>query len=150
MKEQAQTRKVEWESNNIDIGTNYDGPGVYRIRLFTHGRPAAIPRLGGTDKEGVLAIGCSENIEDRRKQFIQSSKGKRGHSEGIQWWLVKKFHNFEGFSLVFDFIKLSLEDKSSEECRQIQEYFKRYAEAPPLNGSMPKRIRWFEELGSGN
>jgi hypothetical protein len=144
--------KTEWMLSGIDAETNCDGAGVYQILLFRNEEPVPIPRLVEIDTEGVLAIGHTENIENRRKQFRRSSEeAERGHSEGIQWWLVKKFHkqSFEGCQIKFKYVRLgSKSEAKQEEERQIKAYFKKYCEAPLLNGSIPKRIEWFEELRS--
>lgn len=34
-------------------------PGVYKIRWFRKGKPKAIMRLNGIDKEGIVYIGCA-------------------------------------------------------------------------------------------
>ena len=146
------SRKTEWTLCGIDSPTTYSGAGVYQILLFRNEKPVPIHRLVGIDTEGVLAIGHTENIENRRKQFRRSSEeAERGHSEGIQWWLVKNFQKqiFEGCQIKFKYVKLgSKNDAKKEEERQIKAYFEKYCEAPPLNGSIPKRIEWFEELRS--
>lgn len=101
----------------------------------------------------MAAIGCSSNIERRRKQFIRASSGKHGHSEGIQWYLVTNSSRFRdrysqgGYSLQFDFIKT----KSREEAERIEEeviwiYFEKYSENPPLNAAIPGREKRFNEL----
>jgi len=144
--------RSKWMLFGIDTETNYDGPGVYQILLFRNEKPVPIHRLVGTDTEGVLAIGHTESIENRRKQFRRSSENaERGHSEGIQWWLVKNFHkqSFEESQIKFKYVKLSSKSEAKrEEERQIKAYFEKHCEAPPLNGSIPKRIAWFEELRS--
>jgi hypothetical protein len=144
--------RTEWMLFGIDTKTNYDGAGVYQILLFKNEKPVPIHRLVGIDTEGVLAIGHTENIENRRKQFRRSSEeAERGHSEGIQWWLAKSFHkqSFEGSQIRFKYVKLgSKSEAKKEEERQIKAYFEKHCEAPPLNGSIPKRIEWFEELRS--
>jgi len=142
--------KAEWMLSEIDAETNCDEAGVYQILLFRNEKPVLIHRLVGIDTEGVLAIGHTYDIENRRKQFRRSSEeAERGHSEGIQWWLVRNFQKqtFEGCQIKFKYVKLdSKNDAKKEEERQIKAYFEKHCEAPPLNGSIPKRIEWFEEL----
>ena len=140
---------MKWMVVDIDSGIGYDGPGVYKIQLVNkNGKPVEISRFGGTDKEGILAIGCSKQIDIRRKQFVESSKGKRGHSEGIQWCLVRQFsEKAEQALLRFAFAKLGTKEEAMEEERkEIRNYFKKYLEAPPLNGAIPKRLEWFKQL----
>jgi len=142
-----------WCSRNLYESTSWNGPGVYRIRLVRDGKPVPIRRFNGTDYEGILVIGCSSNIERRRKQFIRASSGKKDHSEGIQWYLVTNFSRFRNiysrgrYSLQFDFIKT----KSKEEAERIEEeeiwtYFEKHSETPPLNAAIPGREKKFDRL----
>ncbi len=143
------TIRTQWIQSEIDNETKYEGAGVYQILLFRNQKPVPIHRLVGTDMEGVLALGHTKNIETRRKQFRRSSEAERGHSEGIQWWLVRRFHKpgFEGTEVKFKYTRLgSKPEAEKEEARQIKAYSEKHGEAPPLNGSIPKRIEWFEEL----
>jgi len=138
----------DWNSISIDNETGYDGHGVYRILATKGGKAVKIPRFRKVDEGGVLVIGRTDNIERRRKQFVKSSRGNHGHSEGKQWWLVKHFSNFgEEFSLMFDFTRLkSREEAKKMERREIQDYFKKFLELSPLNSIMPKRNDWFDQL----
>jgi hypothetical protein len=141
--------RVEWRVVHISSEITYNGPGVYKIQLVDkNGKILQIPRLGGTDEEGVLAIGCSEHINSRRRQFVTSSAGKHGHSEGIQWWLVRYFsERARQTSLRFAFAELGTKEEAMRvETEEIQNYFKKYCEAPPLNGVIPKREEWFDRL----
>lgn len=140
---------MKWRVVDVNRKTDYDGPGVYKIQLVDkNGKPIGIHRLGGTDKEGVLGICCSEQIDTRRKQFVMSSAGERGHSEGIQWWLVKHFSKLtEQTSLRFAFAELGTKEEAMRvEMEAIHNYFMKYLEAPPLNAVIPKRIEWFNRL----
>ena len=141
---------MKWRVVDINRKIGYKGPGVYKIQLVNkNGKPVEIRRFGGTDKEGILAIGCSKQIDIRRKQFVESSKGKRGHSEGIQWCLVKRVSKklAEQALLRFAFAKLGTKEEAMKaEMTEIRNYFKKYLEAPPLNGAIPKRLEWFKQL----
>jgi len=140
---------MKWTVVDIDNKSDYKGPGVYKIQLVDkNGKPVEIRRFGGTDEEGALVIGCSKNIDTRRKQFVTSSAGKRGHSEGIQWWLVKHFSQLaEQPSLKFAFAELGTKEEALRvEMEEIHNYFTKYWEAPPLNGVIPKRLEWFNRL----
>lgn len=140
---------VKWSSINIGNKTRYSKGGIYRIRAceIASGKSVRIPRLRYYDEEGILMIGRTKNIERRRKQFVRSSLGNHGHSEGIQWWLVKHFSRLgEEFSLVFDFIKVEDAEATDLERKKIQEYFKKHLELPPLNSIMPRRNEWFDQL----
>jgi hypothetical protein len=141
--------KIEWQSVEIEKETGWNKWGLYRIQLVKDDMPVKISRFGGIDEEGVLVIGRSNNIENRRKQFRRSARGHHGHSEGVQWWLInhKSDNRFDEFSLRFAFVKISSEEEAKEmEEKELKEYFKKFSELPPLNGVMPKRIKWFDEL----
>jgi len=136
---------MKWSSFGIEEETKCNQPGVYRIRLFNGNTPVTIRRLQGADAEGMLAIGQSKNIERRRKDFLGSLKGKRRHSEGMQWRLVKLFSN-KLDNLRFDFVKTNSKKAKKMEDTELREYFKKHLELPPLNGVMPNRKKWIHEL----
>jgi hypothetical protein len=138
----------DWKLSPIEVETGCDKPGIYRVRLFSNGKPVEIGRLGGTDRMGILAIGNSDNIEKRRKLFVRAKKGNHGHSAGIQWYLVT-YHSkrFEKCTLMFQFTELvDKKEAEEEEEKEIWEYFKNYLEVPPLNGSIPGREKRFDEI----
>lgn len=139
-----------WILNSIETETNYCGPGVYRGRLIVDGSPTQIKRLGGTDYEGILFIGQSKNIEKRRKAFIRATSGHHGHSEGIQWFLVGQFSNLDNLSdLWFEYARVTTEKEAKKrEANEIWGYFKRFLEAPPLNGCIPEREKRFDKIRS--
>jgi len=129
--------RMEWRVVDINYEIDYDGPGVYKIQLVDkNGKLLEIRRFGGTDEEGVAVIGCSEQINTRRKQFVTSSAGERGHSGGIQWWLVKYFLEWaKQTSLRFAFAELGTKEEAMRvEMEEIQDYFTKHLEAPPLKG----------------
>jgi hypothetical protein len=135
----------------ISQETGYGFSGVYWIKLFKNQQPVEIHRLGGVDKEGMLSIGCTDNIERRRKQFVNSSEGKYGHSEGMQWFLARKYSDLgsQEYSLWFDYVKAESKEASEKgEEDEIRRYFKEYGETPPLNSAIPNRKKWFDELRS--
>lgn len=138
----------EWIAQDLYDKTAYTGFGVYKIRLFRDEKPVRIHRFQGVDETGLLLIGRSVDIDRRRRQFVNSSKGRHGHSEGIQWYLVTRFSEIDKqTSLRFEFVKLESERKAKERERvELQDYFERYLETPPLNAAIPKRKEWFDEL----
>jgi len=138
---------MEWISQDIDKPTQCTKPGVYRIKLFQMGRPVRIKRFGGVDRDGILAIGYSKNIEERRKQFLRASKGHDHHSEGIQWYLVKRVSVLKDdqYSLKFEFREAeSVEEAKKAESEEIWSYFKKFWEPPPLNAAISERKKRFK------
>ena len=107
-------------------------PGVYLIRCRDH----PTNRLLGSDQEGILDIGESNNLRKRTRFFFAcaSGKKKRGHSAGCR---------FFGRGLDRDFPLDQLEikwkvTKSKAAARKLEgdllsNYEKKFGELPPLN-----------------
>lgn len=117
---------------------------VYRIRLVKNTKPLCIPRFLKADKEGVLCIGYTSNMETRRKRFKRGYLTCKGHSEGNLLYLLREYsglrRKYPQTHLEYQYMKKSSKAKSKgEEERLIKKYVKRYGEAPPLNSSIPKR-----------
>ena len=135
---------------DIEKNPNYNGCGVYKIRLINpKGFPVEIPRFLDKDKDGILMIGHSEDIERRIKYFRGAMEGKEyAHAEGQRMYLIKKYTNFmeshNNFKIQYSFKKLpSKNEAQKEEERSLKCYFKRYGEVPPLNNNLPdKDIDW--------
>ena len=73
-----------WE--NIENLPDYEGKGVYRIRLVDNkGKSISIQRFLGEDKDGIIVIGKTKNIKTRLKQFykVVIETKKYPHSEGL-------------------------------------------------------------------
>ncbi len=74
---------ISWSDwKDINHSANCNQPAIYRIRLAKEGKPVQICRFLGTDKDGILCIGKTTNMDSRRKQFIKALIGTFGHSEG--------------------------------------------------------------------
>jgi hypothetical protein len=123
-------------------------PGVYQVKLVKKERLVKIGRLSGTDCEGILSIGSTDNLRRRLTEFLRASEGKRGHSEGTKWWLAKVFNpKLREPRLVFKY-KTEKSEKiaRNREKKEIQRYLRKYGEPPPLNGAIPRRRKWVREL----
>ena len=143
------SRWNEW----IDIkkNGNYKSCGVYKIRLADlKNCSIEISRFLVKDKDGILMIGRSKNIEKRIKRFHGAMEGKnRAHAEGKRLNLIKKYTNFIGrynnCKIQYSFKKLrdKIEARKEEE-RLLKCYFIRHGEVPPLNNILPKKynIDW--------
>lgn len=143
------SRWNEW----VDIVKNasYKSDGVYKIRLADlKGYPIGIPRFLDKDKDGIIQIGNSKDIEKRIKCFRSAMEGKGcAHAEGKRLNLIKKYTNFmsryNNCKIQYSFKKLrdKIEAKKEEE-RLLKCYFVRHGEVPPLNNSLPKKynIDW--------
>jgi hypothetical protein len=50
-------------------------------------------------------------------------------------------------SLLFEFVELESKNKAVDmEKKEIQKYFQKFWEAPPLNAAIPQREKWFDKL----
>jgi len=138
----------EW--TDIKQNANHGGCGVYKIRLaYSKGPPIEIHRFLDNDRDGILLIGSSEDIERRIKYFRGAMEGKRyAHAEGQRLNLIKIYTNFmeryKNSRLQYSFKKLqNKEEVQVEEERLLKCYFKIYGEVPPLNNNLPdKNIDW--------
>jgi hypothetical protein len=126
----------------IEEVCSHRNTAVYKIALlerFEPFEPIKIPRFLKEDKDGILVIGETTQMERRRRYFINGS-----HSEGILWDKLKKYTGFEKkfpnavLAYCYSIIEDNKQAKSSES-RLIKKYIIQYGEAPPLNSSIPDR-----------
>ena len=107
--------------------------GIYEIRM-----PRSINRLIGKDKEGILEIGQSNNLQVRLKRFYTAATGgKASHSEGLRFHHLRlaskldvKTDHLKMCFREIDKIKLKSAEKG-----YLSRYQKKYGELPPLNSS---------------
>ena len=135
-------------SEGIDIEHNpgYKDCGVYKIHLVnSNGSQIEILRFLGKDKEGILQIGSSKNIETRIKAFRGAMEGKQYHHvEGRRFGLIKSYPSFtrkyENYKIQYSFKKLQNESQAKkEEERLLKSYFEKFGEPPPLNNNLPNK-----------
>jgi len=145
---------------NINDLPEYNSYGVYAIRLVYKGTniPVVIQRFQNPDFSGILTIGQTSNIRDRIQTFGSAyQNGTNPHSEGRTLYLVRNFFYNQQFfydqqfddiySLQYCFIeKNSGEDAEQTEREQLQQYFRKFGEVPPLNANLPGRDGWIEEI----
>ena len=143
------SRWNEWV--DLEKNASYKGCGVYKIRLAdSKDCPIEISRFLVKDKDGILQIGRSKNIEKRIKLFHGAMEGKnRAHAEGKRLYLIKKYTDFmtryNNYKIQYSIKELQDENEvRKEEERLLKCYFKKYGEVPPLNNNLPKRynIDW--------
>jgi len=103
--------------------------GVYKIRC-----PHTLPRVLNKDEDGILAIGKSNNLKKRLKQFWETVNGKSSeHAEGITYYDLYFDKIFPPSELEFSFKEVPDKDVDVEEARLLGEYEEKYGELPPLN-----------------
>ncbi len=130
---------TKWQKFEVEnLKGNPKEPGIYRIRI----RGIKICRFLGEDKNGILAIGKSNNIFRRLKQFFRSTSGKKGHSEGKTLHLILKSGKLklDTKNLEYSYC-LTETDEQAFKCEEleIKKYFKKFGEVPPLNSLIPKK-----------
>ena len=135
---------------NINEKCNYQGPAVYKVRLTNANSNAyALERLLKADKKGIMCIGHTSNMKQRRAQFVSAINRASGHSEMNLVYYLKDYPNFlkrfkdENFQ--YSFCKCSgvAESRKKEE-KLIKSYFKEFGEVPPLNSAIPNRYKKWE------
>ncbi len=132
----------EWK--DIEKKSDYKECGIYKIRLSDlNKKPIEIHRFLNNDREGILLIGRTTNIDRRIGYFYGAMKGKRyAHLEGkrlhriiIDTCFPKKF---KVCKIQYSFKQLQTEDMTKIEEKQLMNlYFCKYGEVPPLNNNLP-------------
>jgi len=148
------SRWNEWV--DLEKNASYKSFGVYKIRLAdSKDYPIEIPRFLDKDKDGILQIGRSIDIERRIKCFRGAMEGKGyAHAEGQRLNLIKKYTSFTGryndCKIQYSFKKLRNESETKkEEERLLKCYFKRHGEVPPLDNNLPRKDIDWESLNCG-
>jgi hypothetical protein len=148
----------EWlEWTDIGNNPNYEGCGIYMLRLVNlAGIPIEIPRFLDNDKEGILQISHSENIQKGIKFFNGAIEGKKyTHAEGQRLYLIKRYTDFlkkfHNYKIQYSLKKLATKREAKEEQELLVKYYvKKYGEVPPINSNLPdKYINWESLIGGG-
>lgn len=118
-------------------------PAVYEFRLCC-GSAVPIPRLLGTDKEGLLSIGETNNMEGRRKAFYSSTfPDGYGHPAGKMLGLIAELtilrKKFPKCTFQYRFIKMTKAKAKEKQDELLVRYILEFGEPPPLNGVIPDR-----------
>lgn len=135
----------EWSDwRPIDDPSAHRGAAVYQIRLVRGSHPVRLHRLLGSDAQGLLAIGETGRLENRRKQFRQGRLTGAGHSEANLMWLLASgkagLRFFKGAVLEYRFRSAPSKGEAKElEKLHIWQYIQSFGEVPPFNSSIPGR-----------
>lgn len=130
---------------DIDSISEHQGPAVYKVRLIdSNGNRCQLPRLLKTDREGIMCIGQTSNMKQRRGQFLSAIKGAYGHSSMNLVYYLNTYtdfpNKFKDSKFQYSFRKCkSIEEGKESEHKLMKSYFKKYGEVPPLNSILPKR-----------
>ena len=140
---------------NIDGKCNYQGSAVYKVRLIgINGNGCQLERLLKADQEGIMCIGNTGNMEQRRKKCqsgLKGAKEAKGHSEMTLAYYLGVYTNFpnrfKDTNFQYSFCECSdVNERKKEEEKLIKSYFKEFGEVPPLNSAIPKRHEgWGED-----
>lgn len=125
--------------------TEHKKAAIYEVRIFIDKVALPIPRFLEKDVEGILSIGETDNLEERRKKFFRAIQNPNvKHSEGKLWHLIRQHSRLLNIhskhELEFRFCKK--EDKTAakqSEEELIKTDVRKFGEPPPLNCTIPNR-----------
>ncbi len=135
---------------NIDGKCNYQDPAVYKVRLIgASGNRCQLNRLLKADKEGIMCIGSTGNMKQRRQKFLSGVNRAKDHSEMNLVYYLKAYTNFpnrfKDTNFQYSICECSdVAESKKEEEKLIKSYFKEFGEVPPLNSAIPKRYEGWE------
>lgn len=134
---------IKWQCFSEDnLKNNPDLSGIYKIRIKNN----PIDRLLGQDKQGILAIGKSNDLKKRLKQFYKGFTEGKSHSEGKTLHLIMKNNPKWGEEIIdkleFTYTVTKTEEEAIKlEEKEIKTYFKKFGEVPPLNSAIPGKYQ---------
>lgn len=137
---------IKWSAwTAVEHESDRFGAAVYRIRLVRqNGTPFPMQRLTGIDKEALLSIGKTSNMERRRDQFFCGIENCYGHSEGNLLNLLLEFSKLKqlvpGGKVQYQFSVVATDARAKTlEAKLLKDYLVRFGELPPLNAAIPSR-----------
>lgn len=142
---------------DIDQPSGSSDPAIYEMRLVDEdGIPIPLGRFLNVDADGIISIGLTTSMEQRRQQFVCGVVNCYGHSEGNLLNLLRRFSRlqdvFPNAKCQYRFASAAEVDLAARERSAIKRYVRRFGEVPPLNSAIPGRYdipSWQEEL-AGN
>lgn len=141
---------ADWRPLTAQSGRH--GSAAYKLRLVVNGEPVPIPRFFAPDSEGILCIGETNNMERRRRAFVRAIRTGRGHSSGDLLCQLERAELLGRMwpGRAYEYSFSLLESKAAAKALQdesLEAYLLRYGDAPPLNSSIPRALR-FHGFGS--
>lgn len=134
----------------IDAKLDHKGPATYKVRMVTDEEaPVPIPRFFSCDNSGLLVIGETSRMRNRRNGFVRGMNTGRGHSEGNLFHFLIQHgslnQRFPVHHLEFCYVPTVNKGaaKLAEE-RLIKRYVREFGEVPPLNSAIPNRYASWE------
>ncbi len=137
------TKWTKW----ADISQRTDNDcTVYKIRFIAEsGKPIIIKRFFAEDREGILSIGKTTNMERRRTEFLRGyERFITGHVAGRLLYFLKQQQffkdHFSNCQCQYCFKSCAFSEEAVRiEKKLIIEYVCKYGEVPPLNSVIPGR-----------
>ena len=131
---------------SIQTPTYHRGSAVYLVRICIDGVTQPLQRFLGEDRRGLLTIGMTGNMENRRRQFVRGLKSGRGHSEANLLHQLLDLRPFRSRlpSCVYEYRFIRTRTRGaagSLEELLLKRYLRRFGEVPPLNSVIPNRYR---------
>ena len=111
--------------------------GVYFIHSYYNGHPTRLNRVLGTDEEGLLYIGKSENLRERLRMLWRVLNPKlkaTAHTFGTKYNNNKKLREAFPLKSLYVSYRTTSEPKTLE-FELLDKYFSKYGEVPPFNSS---------------
>jgi hypothetical protein len=111
--------------------------GVYLIQSYFNQIPIRLNRVLGTDEEGVLYIGKSENLRERLRMLWRVLNPKlevTAHTFGTKYNSNQKLREAFPMKSLFVSYRITSEPKTLES-ELLDKYFLKYGEVPPFNSS---------------
>ena len=111
--------------------------GVYYIKTYYNQIPIRLNRVLGTDKDGILYIGKSDNLRERLRMLwrvLNPKLNATAHPFGKKFNENKKLKNTFPLKSLYISYKISTDPKALE-FDLLQKYFLKFGEVPPFNSS---------------
>lgn len=132
----------QWKS--ITDPCPHRGPAVYKVRLVDNDgkkqTPRTICRFLVQDKEGIMFIGRTGDMEIRRQQMLLAIGNRHRHSEMNHVYYINLYStiNFNAKQFQYCYSQcLSVDESKEKKEKLIKSYFKKFGEVPPLNSAIP-------------
>ena len=141
---------MNWEWLPLLEPTGYRAAAVYAVRLIDRRAVVSISRFLGVDREGLLTIGMTTNLEYRRRRFIAGSTVGRGHSAGNILFFLKSVEVFQrsfrnaNYEIAFFAVTTGQEARRLES-QITRDYWARFGEGPPLTSMIPDRYAHLQD-----
>jgi hypothetical protein len=138
------TALIDWQWKMLSEPTGHHAAAAYAVRLLNQGSVVSIPRFLGVDAEGLLTIGKTTDLEERRRRFVRGSSKGRGHSSGNTLFFLnfvgvfQKFFREPSYQIAFKPVATDL-DARRLESDLTKNYMIRFGEGPPLGSVIPDR-----------